>query len=51
MSVVEIRYKIVDVKLFIYYFTHLLIIPLLVVYVCVLDSLVADLLEDSCIVL
>lgn len=51
MSVVEIRDQIVDVELIVYYFAHLLVIPLLVVNVSILNSFVADLLKDSGIVL
>lgn len=51
MSVVEIRDQIVDVELVVYYFAHLLVIPLLVVNVRILDSFVADLLKDSGVVL
>ena len=51
MSVVEIRDQIVDVELVVYYFAHLLVVPLLVVNVRILDSFVADLLKDSGVVL
>jgi hypothetical protein len=51
VSVVEIRDQIVDVELVVYYFAHLLVIPLLVVNVRILDSFVADLLKDSGVVL
>jgi hypothetical protein len=47
VNVIEIRDEIVNIKLVIYYFSHLLIVPLLVVNISILDNLVADLLKNS----
>lgn len=51
MSIVEIGNQIVDIELIVYYFPHLLVVPLLVVDVCKFNSFVADLLKYGGVVL
>jgi hypothetical protein len=51
VSVVEVGNQVVNLELVVYYFVHLLIIPLLVVDVCIFDRFVTDLLKDGGVVL